>query len=233
MKALPPSPRAIDPAVLAAASAAADALDALALAEATAKDPKHYERLGQVAKMAQAVRQRYATRVAQIAPPQGGDPIFAPLPGFHEDDGTGNNYIQAGEYAAPLYDEGDNYGGVMAPLRIGAGGGVGDMADLLRESLMSAQKMQDKAKEPRKLSVEDQLDNLLGSQAALKKAGLKEEADGLIPRIKRLAQEVAGIHPVAVLPIGSVQNVSPPGSIDAAVQPNNSEGVVSPYHHGG
>ena len=180
----------LDPAIYAAANAAADALDTLLAVETAAKDPAHYARVEAIARIAKAIRQRYATRVGQLVSGRGanggvslGAAIdgggFEPLPGFEGDDQEIN------------LDGGNNY--VMA----GGGRPVGnDMADILRESLMQLQRINDKKEA---LSVQPliadspllELERLVGVLDGLEKNHMTQAADNLRPRIRALSVRVA------------------------------------------
>lgn len=182
------------------------ALDKLMAVELASEDVARYGRIESLARITKSIRQRYATRVAQVAKGRHFDDGFRPL------QGNIINPFGGGDVMAP--DE-EDLGEEGVGIRIGGGGGMGDMAQILRESMMMLQKTTENKDPPYVPSVSAQLDELLHMQSHLKRSGFVDEADRLTPRIKELATQAVTAPagrpgPLAFIPRLSVDDYLDP-----------------------
>jgi len=182
------------------------ALDKLMAVELASSDVARYGRIESLARITKSIRQRYATRVGDFAKPEPDGDGFRPLIGGAYMNGYPNNEEMA-------LDEDDigqpvNLGGVLQ-------GGMGDMAQILRESMMMLQKTTEKTPPPP--SVAAQLDELIHMRRQLKHAGLVEESEKLTPRIKELAAQAI------TAPVGQTSVFVPRVSVDDYLDPPSEE----------
>lgn len=144
------------------------AIDALLLVEVRSEDPARFTRIAQLAQQAKFIKSHYATKVSDVEPPGEGNFMEAPL------------------MEAPLYVDTHP---VMNMGRVAVHNGQPDFMEMLRELIMTAQRLQTRT---------PSLLDLLDARDRLEKLG--RDVTGIDAQIADLSQPPAS-QPVITIPV--------------------------------